>query len=407
MKSNFIRLLGIFFILINHVSAQEAPNLWDVLRNEFSINHEVMRPEVQEQIRWLAAHPGYLNKVSQQAKPYIYHITTQIKKRRLPGELALLPMIESAYDPFAYSRAGAAGLWQIMPKTGSELGLKQDWWFDGRRSIGASTDAALSYLVYLNNKFHGDWGLAFAAYDAGEGTISNAIKLLGSEASAYFWDLTLPQETRIYVPRLLALAELISNPERYRINLPSIPYLPYFEEVNIGSQIDLSHAAQMAGISYKELIKLNPGYNRWTTAPYSPFKLLIPSEKVALFNVNLSNVSEEKRISWSKNRIQNIRNSTKNSIHYHTTANLIKKVNQLSPYTPAPKVNTQALPLLKSIATPRNHRMIHIVQSYDTYQRLEKIYHTSKKEIQAWNKLAPSENLRPGQQLLIWKKITT
>jgi membrane-bound lytic murein transglycosylase D len=385
------------------------------------ISHEVTRPEVQEQIRWLTAHPSYLHKVSRQSEPYIYHIVAQIKKRRLPGELALLPMIESAYDPFAYSGAGAAGLWQLMPKTGSGLGLKQDWWFDGRRSIGPSTDAALNYLVYLNTFFDGNWILAIAAYDSGEGTIARAIK--AANRTSNFWNLSVPQETRVYVPRLLALAEIIQNPERYHVNLPSIPYLPYFEEVNIGSQIDLSHAAQLAGISYKELIKLNPGFNRWTTAPYKPFKLLIPAEKVEMFNLNLSNVPEEKRVSWTKHRVQRGDSLDNIAVRYHTTVNLIKQVNQLTTNAVRPNQsilipsskNTTVVaknqdtsappPLVKALSVARNHRVIHIVQANDSYPKLQKIYGVSPKEIQAWNRLGTNQSLKAGQQLLIWKKI--
>ena len=153
-------LLTSSYLFSNLVYA--APNVWDVLRSQFALNHEVTQPEVQTQLRWLVAHPSYLQKLAR-SEPYIYHIVTEIKKRRMPGEIALLPMIESAYDPFAYSGAGAAGLWQLMPGTGNNLGLKQDWWFDGRRSIRPSTDAALNYLTYLNKYFNGNWILAIAA----------------------------------------------------------------------------------------------------------------------------------------------------------------------------------------------------------------------------------------------------
>ncbi|MFI4919821.1 MAG: transglycosylase SLT domain-containing protein, partial [Legionellales bacterium] len=322
----------LIFLGLSHTSTVSAtPDVWDVLRGELTLNHEITRPEVQEQMQWLIAHPSYVQKVCRQSEPYIYHILGEIKKRKLPGELALLPMIESAYDPFAYSGAGAAGLWQLMPRTGSDLGLKQDWWFDGRRSIGPSTTAALNYLLYLNKFFNGNWILAFAAYDAGEGTIDHAIKITQRPNEAvFFWNLPIPRETKVYVPRLLALAELIKNPSRYKIDLPEIPYLPYFEEVNIGSQIDLNHAARLAGITYKELIKLNPGFNRWTTAPYKPFKLLIPAENVERFNLNLANFPEENRVSWTKHNVKNGDNLANIATRYHTTVNLIKQLNQLT-----------------------------------------------------------------------------
>lgn len=344
------------------------------------------------------------------------------KKRNLPGELALLPMIESAYDPFAYSVAGAAGLWQLMPQTGAGLGLKQDWWFDARRSISSSTDAALNYLLYLNKFFNGNWVLAIAAYDAGEGTIDRAIKATGGRALS-FWDLTVPRETQTYVPRLLALAEIIKSPSQYKLTLPEIAYLPYFVEVNIGSPIDLNHAAKMAGISYKELIKLNPGFNRWTTAPDKPIKLLIPAEKVHQFNLNLANLPAEKRVSWEKHIVQPGDNLDNIAVRYHTTVNLIKQLNQLTtnrvepnqflliPSTRnAPAVVKKEpvvpiLPLEHQIAVPQFHRVIHIVQENETYQTLTRTYGVSATDIQIWNKLASNQPLQNGQQLVIWKKV--
>ncbi|WP_415074530.1 LysM peptidoglycan-binding domain-containing protein [Legionella sp.] len=429
----FLIFYGISGVSIAHTTS----DVWEVLRSEFRINHETSRAEVQEQIRWLVSHPSYLQKVCRQSEPYIYHILGEIKKRKLPGELALLPMIESAYDPFAYSGVGAAGLWQLMPRTGADLGLKQDWWFDGRRSIRPSTEAALSYLIYLNKFFEGNWILAIAAYDSGEGTISRAIKVSQRPTqNVSFWELLTPRETQIYVPRLLALAEVIKNPQRYRISLPEIPYLPYFEEVNIGSQIDLSHAAKLAGISYKELIKLNPGYNRWTTAPYKPFKLLIPAEKVQQFNSNLANFPEEKRVSWTKHQVKQGDNLDNIAIRYHTTVNLIKQLNQLPTNTITPNqsllipstknaptlipqkeiaiakttpfstgaINSTAK-LLNPIREGNNRRVIHIVQGTDSYQRLEQLYGVTIKEIQSWNKMSAYQRLQTGQQLVIWKQV--
>jgi membrane-bound lytic murein transglycosylase D len=409
--------------IARNVPAVNVPDVWDVLRSEFTLSHEVARPEVQEQIRWLAAHPSYLHKVSRQSEPYIYHVLAEIRKRKLPGELALLPMIESAYDPFAYSGAGAAGLWQLMPRTGSDLGLKQDWWFDGRRSIRPSTDAALNYLLYLNKFFSGNWILAIAAYDSGEGTIARAVKSVSRPGQPiYFWNLPIPRETKIYVPRLLALAEIIKNPSRYRVSLPSIPYLPYFEEVNIGSQIDLNHAAKLAGISYKELIKLNPGYNRWTTAPYKPFRLLIPAEKVERFNLNLANFPEEKRVSWTKHQVKQGDSLNNIATRYHTTVNLIKQLNQLTTNTIRPnqsilipsskntavvarKEDTTSSSAAHKLTTPSNRRIIHIVQNNDTLEKIQKTYGVSARAIQSWNKLPNTKSLREGQQLIIWRKV--
>lgn len=403
--------------------AYATQSVWDVLRSQLTLNHDVTQPDVQEQLRWLVAHPSYLQKLAR-SEPYMYHIITEIKKRRLPGELALLPMIESAYDPFAYSGAGAAGLWQLMPGTGNNLGLKQDWWFDGRRSIRPSTDAALNYLTYLNKYFNGNWQLAIAAYDSGEGTISRSIKNSGqSNRYIHFWSLPLPHETKTYVPRLLALAEIIKYPQRYHVILPDIPHVPYFEEVNIGSQIDLNHAAKLAGISYHDLIKLNPGFNHWTTAPNQPYKLLIPAGKVAAFNRNLANVPEEKRVSWTRHQVVKGDSLASIAHRYSTTTMLLRELNRLPSdklklgqnlVIPSTKNAPAAVatkpvskPLVDTAAKTQTYKVLHIVQSGDNWASLEKKYQVSSHDIRNWNKLSAKQNLKNGEQLIIWRKMIT
>lgn len=396
--------------------AESTPNVWAVLRQQFMLNHEINRPEVQTQLRWLVTHPSYLNQLAH-SEPYIYHIVTEIKRRHLPGEIALIPLIESSFDPFAYSGAGAAGLWQLMPETGTDLGLKRDWWFDGRRSIGPSTNAALNYLAYLNKFFNGNWILAFAAYDSGEGTMSRIIKNSGQSSSRQisFWSLSVPQETKAYIPRLLALAEVIQNPQRYHVELPDIPHVPYFEEVNIGSQIDLNHAAKLAGISYQDLIKLNPGYNHWATAPYRPYKLLIPADKVDSFSRNLANLPTENRISWQRHKVSAGDNLNLIAQKYHTSINLIKELNQLKsnavkngqyvliPTNKRPTVIKKTKIIsAHNVASLKQYKVIHVVQSTDTFAILEKKYGVTETQITTWNQLKTKE-LKKGQALVIWK----
>ena len=425
-KSLIISCLLIVLASIKALSAQSSPNVWDVLRSELTLNHEVTEPEVQSQIRWIISHPSYIQKLARQSEPYIYHIVTEIKKRKMPGEIALIPMIESSYDPFAYSGVGAAGLWQLMPGTGTDLGLKQDWWFDGRRSIRPSTNAALNYLAYLHTFFNGDWVLAFAAYDSGEGTMARIIKSSGqSGRKIRFWSLNVPQETKAYIPRLLALAEVIQNPKRYHVELPDIPHIPYFEEVNIGSQIDLSHAAKLAGISYRDLIKLNPGFNRWATAPYRPYKLLIPADKVEDFSRNLANVPVDARVSWTRHQVSAGDNLVLIAQKYHTTVNLIKELNQLknasvskgqyvlipssknTPITPTKAiVAAPAAPVHNFVAT-KEYKVIHIVQRNESYPLIQRKYGVSAHDIQSWNHLNSKKPLQPGQQLIIWKHSPT
>jgi membrane-bound lytic murein transglycosylase D len=398
-----------------HMSTQSS-SVWEVMRGEFKLNHQLSRPEVQRQLHWLAAHPGYLQQLSK-ARPYLYHIVTEIKKRNMPGEIALIPMIESAYDPFVYSNVGAAGLWQIMPHTGKDLGLKKDWWADHRRSITPSTNAALNYLEYLHRFFNGNWDLAIAAYDSGEGTVARAIKRVGQRADhGDFWTLKLPQETQNYVPRLLALAEIISHAERYHVTLPAIPHVPYFEEVNINKQIDLNHAAQMAGMSYQELIKLNPGFNRWTTAPYKPFKLLIPTGKVDRFYQNLATISKKQAASLTNHHVHAGETLKSLAKRYYTTVSLIRQLNQLDSDTlkpgqalliPVQQLLTAHVQTPSPIVTPPLPsvlKVIHIVQKKDDLNKIAQKYQTTQELIQTWNHLDKQSPIKKGQQLVIWKK---
>jgi membrane-bound lytic murein transglycosylase D len=396
-------------------SSEAALNSWDVMRKQFKLNHYVTQPEVQTQLRWLISHPSYLNKLAQ-SEPYIYHIISEISRRGLPGEIALIPMIESSYDPFAYSGAGAAGLWQLMPGTGTDLGLKQDWWSDARRSIQPSTDAALNYFKYLNHFFHGDWILAVAAYDSGEGTMARIIKNSNQKGpNINFWTLQVPSETKAYVPRLLALAEIIQNPQRYHVQLPNIRYAPYFTEVNIGSQIDLSNAAKLAGISYQTLIKLNPGFNRWATAPYRPYKLLIPTDKVEGFSRNLARTSEDQRVSWTRHQVSAGDNLSIIAQKYHTSVNLIKELNQLKSesikngqYVLIPSQNKNYVaqnsqPEVTHFKPTQPYKTIHIVQAKESYTQIEKQYGVTTKQIKQWNNLASNQALRTGQQIVIYQ----
>ena len=327
--------------------------IWDVMRSEFQLTKEVNHPAVQAQIQWIMTHRYYLEDLAK-AKPFIYYIFEEVKRRGLPGELALIPMIESTFNPFSYSSAGASGLWQLMPGTAKDFGILPDPKFNGRRSIYHSTDAALRYLTYLHKYFNGNWILAIAAYDAGEHTIKKAMEQnkRRSESSA-FWTLALPQETRRYIPRLLALAAIISHPEKYHFHLPDIPYLPYFQTIRLKGQFDLSYIARIADIPYAEFIQLNPGYNRWVTAPMQSVNLLIPMNRVEKLYQNLAHALGTK---------------------------------------------------LQPVTTKKMfYKIIHIVQPGESYESLKIKYGISKEDVQKWNAINPIQALTVGQQLILWK----
>jgi membrane-bound lytic murein transglycosylase D len=420
-KFIIICLSYVIFLNSSSLYAQTLDDSWNVVRQQFKLDHQLNQPAVKKQLQWLVSHPKYLTKLAQ-AEPYIYHIITEIQKRNLPGEIALIPMLESAYNPFAYSGAGAAGLWQLMPKTGQHLGIKGDWWVDGRRSIHASTHAALNYFTHLARFFHGDWLLAIAAYDCGEGTIQRHLKANPMNKQS-FWYLPLPQETQLYVPRLLALAEIIAHPEQYHVRLPFIPHEPYFEEVHIGTQIDLNHAARLAGISFRDLIKLNPGFNHWATSPNFPTNLLIPKKHVFEFHQNLAKLPKQFKTSFTKYIVKNGETFSYLTQHFHTNQKLLMQINHLqSPvihpgqiiYIPSnesqqelakfiPRTPSESRHIQNTPIAPRTYKILHIVQRNENIKIISKKYAISCTQIAKWNNLH-SVHLKPGQHLFIWRQ---
>lgn len=308
-----------------------ADNMWDLLRSEFTLPHYEDSPEVQEQLNFFMNNPDFLLHSAQRAAPYLYYISQQVKKRHLPLEIVLLPMIESAYNPFAYSTAGAGGIWQMMPGTATGFGIKQNWWYDGRRDVIASTKAALDYLVYLGGFFDGDWLLAIAAYNTGEGNVLAAIhKNIQEGRSTDFWSLPLSQQTRDYVPRLLALAIIIANPESYPIDFPSVHNAPYLAQVDVGGQIDLSHAAYLAGLSIQSLKQLNPGYNHTATDPNGPYKLILPIQNVEQFTENFTRSPLYEQTQIKKYKVKPGDTLLAVAKKFKTTPPALRKMNLLS-----------------------------------------------------------------------------
>ncbi|MGB0450364.1 MAG: transglycosylase SLT domain-containing protein, partial [Porticoccaceae bacterium] len=248
------------------VVVEETPepaeiDLWQRLREGYNLTPVSMPASVKKQRDWYLRNPSYLKTVFSRARPYIYYVTDELDKAGLPLELALLPIVESTYDPLAYSHSHAVGLWQFIPSTGKSLGLQRDRWYDGRRDVIHSTQAAITYLKKLNKRFDNDWLLALAAYNSGQGSVSKSIRRnrkLGKGTD--FWSIKLPRETRNYVPQLLALATLIRDPEEYDLKLPAMPNKPFFEVVEIESQIDLNNVVKVTGVEVGEFTKLNPAY---------------------------------------------------------------------------------------------------------------------------------------------------
>ncbi len=270
-------------------------NLWERLFGMYDLP-PIEHGDIDRELEWFVNHPDYVDRVQTRAEPYLYSIVEQLEKHELPGEIALLPVIESAFQPHALSSAKAAGIWQFIPSTGRLYGLKQSRWYDGRRDIYASTEAAIRYLKKLHAEFNGDWLLALAAYNAGEGAVERAIeKNLFRNQPTDFWSLDLPEETRCYVPRLLAVAKLFAESNLYGIDLHRIPNQAVFEPIEIDSPLDLALAADMADIPLQQLYALNPGFKHSTTDPEGPHRLLIPVEKSESFKRELTRLASEGR----------------------------------------------------------------------------------------------------------------
>ena len=211
------------------------------------------------------------------AQRYLPFIIDELERRELPMELALLPIVESAFDPFAYSHGRAAGLWQMIPGTARRFGVRQNWWYDGRRDIVDSTHAALDYLTYLHDLMDGDWPHAIASYNSGEGNVLRAIKRnRASSKPTDFWNLSLSRETSAYVPRLMALVEIVRDPDAFDLTLPELVLEPQFAVADIGGQLDLALAAELAGMDLDTLYSYNAGNNRWATDPDGPHRLILP-----------------------------------------------------------------------------------------------------------------------------------
>ena len=305
-------------------------DLLDRLRADFSLPIRDDR-RVDAELAWYARHPGYFDRVFARARPYLHHIVAELERRDMPREIALLPIVESAFDPFAYSHGRAAGLWQIIPGTGRRFGLKQNWWYDGRRDVIESTRAALDYLEFLANRYDGDYELAVAAYNSGEGTVDRALrKNRAAGKPTDFWSLRLPRETRAYVPRLLALAKLIAEPWNHGLVLPRIPDEPQIGIVKTDGQLDLALAAELAGLSVDELYRLNPGFNQWATDPKGPHKLVVPVGNAPQLEAALAALPASERMRWTRHKVKPGQTLSHIADRYSVTTRTIRDANGLS-----------------------------------------------------------------------------
>jgi membrane-bound lytic murein transglycosylase D len=372
--------------------------------------------EVQRRLSEYRSSPRQVETIFQRGGPYLGYIQGEVSKRGFPAEITLLPFVESSYDPFAYSHGRAAGLWQFIPGTARLYGLQQDWWYDGRRDVIASTQAALDYLDKLQQQFDGDWLLALAAYNSGGGTVSKAItKNRKAGKPTDFWHLKLPPETAAYVPKLLAISAIVANPQKYGINLEPLPAQAGFEVVPTGGQLDLAVAAELAGIETDELHRLNPGFNRWATRPDGPHRLAIPADKAPDFRDNLAALPDAERIKWVRHKIQKGDTLSQIAARYETTTEVLQRTNKLTGsgihigkhllVPVAAKQPERYAALAEHLQPGRaagDKLTTYRVRNGDSLWSIAKKHKVSVKQVTRWNRL-DSGVIKPGQQLVLRK----
>jgi len=406
---------------VRTIISPEPGDLWERIRQNLVLERHLDRTSTQSKLKWYVNNQEYLDRVADRAIPYLHYVVEQLEQRQMPLDLALLPIVESAYHPFAYSPSQASGIWQFIPATGRRFGLKQNWWYDARRDIIAATEAALTYLQELHREFNGDWLLVLAAYNAGERNVARALENNRKAGKPMdFWSLKLPRETHGYVPSLLAVAELVADPEKYRISLKPIPDTPYFRKVEVGSQIDLATVAQIADLAIEEVYTLNPGINHWATDPKGPHYILLPVDKAQSFSERVAGLSDEERLKWTAHEVK--AGDTLGSIaaRYHTDVATLRQVNAIRGNT----IRAGQSLLIPASRQPLNYyslsapvrwfgdlspagdgqRYLYTIKRGDTLWDISRQYGISVNRLCAWNGISDRAVLQPGMQLTVWVK---
>lgn len=355
-----------------------------------------------------ARRPDTLARILERARPYLYHVVQEVERRGMPLEIALLPVIESAYNPWAYSRAHAAGLWQFIPGTGRKYGLEQDFSYEGRYDVLAATDAALNYLQDLYGMF-GDWTLALAAYNWGEGAVSRAIARNQATGVPITWDrLRMPRETLNYVPKLIAVRNIVANPSAYGVTLESVPNAPHFVKVELPLRIDLELAARLAEVPVEEFTQLNPAHTKPVLEASAERPLLLPAEKAERFHANLGS-HDQPLVTWQtyvmsrSDRIETV------AARHGLSVAQLRAANGLSPRkrmragdklmvpVRAEVVASAAAPVVR-ISAPAGDVEFHRVRPGDTLFSIARQYDITVQQLKDWNRLS-SNVIRPGQTL--------
>jgi membrane-bound lytic murein transglycosylase D len=403
---------------------QAYEHVWERLVDSFAMQDCAAQEESQMWTRWYAERPEYMGRIFKRAQPWIYYIAEELERRDMPGELALLPIVESAYDPFAYSSGRAMGAWQFISETGRRYGLQQNWWYDGRRDVWASTAAALEYLAYMHEMFDGDWLLALAGYNSGEGRVGRQIKKnIKAGKPADFWNLKLPRETRGYVPKLLGLACLFQNPEQYDFKIAETPDKQVIAAVDLGQQTDLVLVSQISEVPIDVLFSLNPGYNRWATSPEGPFRVVLPVENATILQAKLQTIDPATLMKWDQVVVERGDSLSSLAQRHHVPVAVLRSSNELKGdlIHPGQKLvlprDDQLLvdPLYATAAAELQRlqfgliaaeRVSHRVRSGESLSVIARRYRVKVSDLQRWNNIRDPRTLRAGASLIVFHSPT-
>ncbi len=396
-------------------------SVWQRIREGYQFDQNIEHPLIEKELAWYRKNPTFVYRATERSSRYLHYVASEVQQRNMPTEMALLPFIESAYDPFAYSRSGAGGMWQFVPQTATTFGLKRNFWYDGRKDVVASTDAALDYLQYLHDKFDNDWFLAIAAYNFGEGSIQRAMAANRAKGlPTDFWSLNLREETKTYVPRLLALAKIIAEPQRHGISLYSIPDRAYFAATETNGQLELAKAARLAQVDVDELLRLNPGLNHATITKETPQRVLLPINAFDRFKRELATLPSSDRGQFQQYKVTKGDTLASLARKFGTSTAALSAANGLGakllkpgqelmiPQGVSAEASTDKLDLAQTPApvttqTPFGSTQIfHTVEAGDNLRRLSQKYGVSTKDIQRWNGLGADDPIKLGQKLNIW-----
>jgi membrane-bound lytic murein transglycosylase D len=391
-------------------------SLWKRIRNGFMLP-EIDSPLVARHEAWFLNHPDYFQRMIERSRLYLYFIVEEIDKRQMPMEVALLPMIESAYNPVAYSRARAVGIWQFMPSTGKRYGLQQNWWYDGRRDVLAATRAALDYLEKLHDEFN-DWQLALAAYNWGENGVRRAVAQNRSKRKpTTYQHLRMPRETRNYLPKLQAVRNIISNPALLSIPLEDIPNQPYFTTVSTPEQIDMQVAAHLAEMSVDDLRSLNPGHTRPVIMSNGSQKLLLPVDKASIFTANLKGY-DQPLVSWQTYTLKKNESPDAVAAKFGITVARLREINGINRHNALRPGRSLLVPMNEEASATNlmdtwnspefqspddlySNRIVYRVKNGDTLNLIAQRHRVTVAALKEWNHLSGNA-VRAGQRLTIF-----